>query len=181
MARTGRPKAELALSDAERDALVRWSRRGRPALTLRARIVLACAEGATNQDVAAALGVRPQTVARWRGRFVRDRLKGLADEPRPGAPRKITDAQVADVIVKTLEQVPPGGDGPWSTRSMARASGLNQTAISRIWRAFGLQPHLIDSWKRSADSQFANAGPVLAGRHQLQDQAFAGNHRAKGR
>lgn len=146
------------LSDAERDTLVGWSRRARTgqALALRARIVLACAEGAMNRDVAASLGVRPQTVAKWRGRFVRERLDGLSDEPRPGAPRKITDAQVEQVIVKTLESSPPSGDTQWSTRSMAAASGLNQTAISRIWRAFGLKPHLVDTWKLSTDPHFVD-------------------------
>lgn len=158
MARTGRPKAELVLSDVERDTLVRWSRRAKTAqvLALRSRIVLACAEGVTNKDVAVALRVRPQTVAKWRGRFVRDRLDGLSDEPRPGATRKITDEQVEDVIVKTLEQAPPSGDTHWSTRSMAAAAGLNQTAISRIWRAFGLKPHLVDTWKLSTDPHFVD-------------------------
>ena len=156
MARSGRPKAELVLSDVERDTLVRWTRRAKTsqALALRARIVLACAQGATNKDVAARLGVWPQTVAKWRGRFVRDRLEGLSDEPRPGAARTITDDQVEAVIVKTLEEKPASGDTHWSTRSMARDTGMSQTAISRIWRAFGLKPHLVDTWKLSKDPQF---------------------------
>jgi transposase len=156
MARTGRPKAELVLSDVEREALLRWSRRRTTAqaLALRCRIVLACAEGATNKAVAAELGVREQTVARWRGRFVRDRLDGLSDEPRTGAPRRITDEQVESVIVKTLEEKPASGDTQWSTRGMARATGMSQTAVSRIWRAFGLKPHLADTWKLSTDPQF---------------------------
>ena len=156
MPRTGRPKAELVLSDVERSTLLSWSRRAKTsqALALRSRIVLACAEGTNNQDVAAALRVRPQTVAKWRGRFVRDRLAGLSDEPRPGAARKITDEQVEAVIVKTLEEAPTNHDTHWSTRSMARATGLSQTAISRIWRAFGLKPHLVDTWKLSTDPQF---------------------------
>ena len=156
MARTGRPKAELVLSDVERDTLVRWVRRAKTsqALALRSRIVLACAEGATNKDVAARLGIRPQTVTKWRGRFVRDRLEGLSDQPRPGAARTITDEQVEAVIVKTLEEKPANGDTHWSTRSMAREVGMSQTAISRIWRAFGLKPHLVDTWKLSTDPQF---------------------------
>jgi transposase len=156
MARTGRPKAELVLSDVERDTLVRWSRRRKTAqaLAFRARIVLACAEGSTNKGVAAGLGTREQTVARWRGRFVRDRLAGLTDEPRSGAPRRISDERVEEVIVKTLEEKPASGDTHWSTRGMARAAGLSQTAISRIWRAFGLKPHLVDTWKLSTDPQF---------------------------
>jgi transposase len=156
MADRGRPKAELVLSDVERETLTRWSRRPKTAqaLALRARIVLACAEGADNNQVAAALGIWPQTVGKWRARFIKDRLDGLSDEPRPGAPRKVTDEQVEAVIVKTLEEAPTGGDTHWSTRSMARAMGMSQTAISRIWRAFGLKPHMVESWKLSTDAQF---------------------------
>jgi transposase len=156
MAERGRPKAPLTLSDVERETLRQWARRPRTAqaLALRARIVLACAQGKTNKDVAAELGIWPQQVTKWRARFVARRLEGLADEPRPGAARKITDEQVEAVIVKTLEEAPTGGDTHWSTRSMAKAAGLNQTAISRIWRAFGLKPHLVDTWKLSTDPQF---------------------------
>jgi transposase len=156
MAERGRPKALLVLSDVERATLLSWSRRAKTAqaLALRARIVLGCADGANNKDVAAALGIWPQTVSKWRARFVTDRLEGLADEPRPGAARKITDEQVEAVIVKTLEEAPANNDTHWSTRSMARAVGLNQTAVSRIWRAFGLKPHLVDTWKLSKDPQF---------------------------
>jgi transposase len=93
-------------------------------------------------------------VGKWRALFVASGLEGLADEPRPGRPRKITDEQVEEVIVKTLEQHPPDRDTQWSTRSMANAAGLNQTAVSRIWRAFGLKPHLQETWKLSADPQF---------------------------
>jgi len=123
-------------------------------LALRAKIVLACAQGQTNQQVAEQLGIWPQTVGKWRGRFVRQRLEGLSDEPRPGRPRTITDEQVEQVITKTLEEPPPRQDTHWSTRSMARATGLSQTAISRIWRAFGLKPHLQEAWKLSTDPQF---------------------------
>jgi transposase len=156
MARTGRPKAELVLSDVERDALTRWSRRAKTsqALALRSKIVLACADGASNKEVAASLRVVPATVGKWRARFITDRLEGLSDEPRPGAARKITDEQVEAVVVKTLEEAPATGDTHWSTRSMAKATGMSQTAISRIWRAFGLKPHLVDTWKLSTDPQF---------------------------
>jgi transposase len=156
MAARGRPKAELVLSDVERETLTRWSRRPKTsqALALRARIVLACADGSDNKEVAAQLGIWPQTVGKWRARFVRDRLDGLSDEPRSGAPRKITDEQVEAVIVKTLEEAPVSGDTHWSTRSMARATGMSQTAISRIWRTFGLKPHMVESWKLSTDPQF---------------------------
>jgi transposase len=116
--------------------------------------VLACAEGATNQQVAERLGIWPQTVTKWRGRFVRQRLEGLSDEPRPGRPRTITDEQVEQVVTTTLESPPPRQDTHWSTRSMARQVGLSQTAVSRIWRAFGLKPHLVETWKLSTDPQF---------------------------
>src|SRR4029450_78941 len=144
MAERGRPKAPLVLTDDERQTLVRWARRAKTAqaLALRAKIVLACAQGASNQQVAEQLGIWPQTVGKWRGRFVRDRLEGLSDEPRPGRPRTIADEQVEQVLTKTLEESPPNHDSHWSTRSMAKATGMSQTAISRIWRALGLKPHL---------------------------------------
>jgi transposase len=156
MAERGRPKAPLVLTEDERRTLQRWARRARTAqaLALRARIVLACAEGATNQQVAERLGIWPQTVTKWRGRFVRQRLEGLSDEPRPGRPRTITDEQVEQVVTTTLESPPPRQDTHWSTRSMARQVGLSQTAVSRIWRAFGLKPHLVETWKLSTDPQF---------------------------
>jgi transposase len=156
MAERGRPKAPLVLTEEERQTLERWARRrtSAQAVALRARIVLACAEGATNVAVATQLGIWPQTVAKWRGRFVCERLEGLSDEPRPGRPRTIVDDQVEQVIVATLERPPPDHDTHWSTRSMARATGMSQTAISRIWRAFGLKPHLEQTWKLSADPQF---------------------------
>jgi transposase len=155
MARTGRPKAELVLTDEERQALTWWARRrtSSQALALRCRIVLEAAGGAANTEVAARLGIEPHTVARWRGRFVRQRLEGLADEPRPGGPRTVTDEQVEEVIVRTLETAPKGATH-WSTREMARASGLSQSTVSRIWRTFGLKPHLVDTFKLSKDPQF---------------------------
>jgi transposase len=156
MARTGRPKAVLELSDGEQSQLELWARRRRTAagLAQRSRIVLACAEGEPNTRVAAECGVSAATVGKWRARFVERRLDGLVDEPRPGQPRKITDLRVQEVIVKTLEAAPPDGGTHWSTRQMADAVGLNQTAISRIWRAFGLQPHRVEHWKLSKDPLF---------------------------
>jgi transposase len=148
--------APLELSDEERRVLEGWSRRRKTAqaLALRSRIVLACAAGGSNTQIAEQLGISRETVRKWRTRFTAERLDGLADEPRPGAPRKITDAQVEEVITKTLEQRTPRTDTHWSTRSMAAATGMSQTAISRIWRAFGLKPHLVQTWKLSTDPQF---------------------------
>jgi len=156
MAERGRPKAPLVLTDEERQTLQRWTRRAKTAqaLALRAKIVLACADGVTNKEVAEQLGIWPQTVGKWRGRFVARRLEGLSDEDRPGRPSTIADERVEAVIVKTLEEPPPNRDTHWSTRSMARATEMSQTAISRIWRAFGLKPHLTQTWKLSTDPQF---------------------------
>jgi transposase len=144
------------LTDEERRVLAAWARRRKTAraLALRSRIVLRCAEGGTIGQVAAELGVSRDAVSKWRSRFLRDRLEGLADEPRPGRPRTISDEQVEAVITATLEQAPPGGDTHWSTRSMARSAGMSQSAISRIWRTFGLKPHVIQTWKLSTDPQF---------------------------
>ena len=148
-------RVEVKLTVEERETLGRWARRPKSsqALALRCRIVLAAADGGLSQDIAARLGCHPSTVGKWRGRFARMGLDGLHDEPRPGQPRKITDADVERVIVKTLEQTPLNATH-WSTRSMAAATGLNQTAISRIWRAFGLKPHLAESFKLSPDPLF---------------------------
>ena len=156
MARTGRPKAELVLTDLERGELERWARRPKTsqALALRSRIVLEAATGAPNTEVAEKLAVTVQTVGKWRRRFVQRRLDGLLDEPRPGQPRKITDDHVEEVIVRTLETAPPDGGTHWSTRKMAAATGLNQTAVSKIWRAFGLQPHRVEQFKLSKDPLF---------------------------
>jgi len=151
------PKLEpLVLSEQERQVLEGWARRRKTsqALAQRSRIVLACADGASVTAVAAELKVSRDTVRKWRGRFLASRLEGLGDEPRPGAPRKITDEQVELVITKTLEERGPGQDTHWSTRSMAAATGMSQSAVSRIWRAFGLKPHLVETWKLSADPQF---------------------------
>ena len=155
MATRGRPKAELVLSGEERETLERWARRptSAQALAQRCRIVLACAEGFSNQQVAAAEGVHQVTVGKWRSRFVARRLDGLHDEPRPGKPRTIGDVDVERVITKTLEEMPRGATH-WSTRSMAAATGMSQSAVSRIWRAFGLRPHQLESFKLSTDPLF---------------------------
>ena len=156
MGQRGRPTAQITLSDDERETLQRWARRPKTgqALALRCRIVLAAAEGSTNQAIAKQLKCNPVTVGKWRTRFAEKRFDGLIDEPRPGQPRKITDEIVERVIVATLEESPPDGATQWSTRSMAARVGLNQTAVSRIWRAFGLKPHRIDDFKLSTDPQF---------------------------
>jgi transposase len=147
--------AVVTLTDEERQTLVRWSRRAKSsqALAQRCRIVLGCAQGKSNQDVAAELGIWPQTVGKWRNRFVARRLEGLVDEPRPGAPRKITDERVEEVIVKTLEATPSDATH-WSRASMAAASGLSKSTVGRVWKTFGLKPHLVDTFKLSNDPQF---------------------------
>ena len=152
---TGRPLTPLTLTDDERAKLTAWSRRPKSAqrLALRARIVLAAADGRSNTAVAADLRVTMPTVGKWRSRFLAKRLDGLTDEPRPGPPRTITDARVEAVVTKTLESKPANATH-WSTRGMARTTGLSQTAISRIWRAFGLQPHRADTFKLSTDPYF---------------------------
>jgi transposase len=155
MNKGGRPKVPLILSDDERQKLETWAARPKSTqrLALRARIILACAEGRDNTEVAARLRANPVTVGKWRKRFLADRLEGLADEPRPGAPRTITDAMVERIITKTLEEKPKAATH-WSTRDMAKAVGLSQTAIGRVWRAFGLKPHLSETFKLSTDPYF---------------------------
>ena len=150
-----RPKLDLVLSSEERQALERLVRRRKTAqqLALRARIVLACAEDKTNLEVARELRLTHQTVGKWRARFVRDRLDGLLDEPRSGAPRSVTDEQVETVLVRTLESQPEGATH-WSTRSLARAVGLSHMTVARIWRAFGLEPHRSETFKLSPDPFF---------------------------
>jgi transposase len=147
--------AEVRLTDEERETLVRWSRRAKSsqALAQRCRIVLGCAEGKSNQQVAADLGVWPQTVGKWRRRFVQRRLEGLVDEPRPGAPRKITDEQVEQVVVATLERQPKNATH-WSRASMAAETGLSRSTVGRVWKAFGLKPHQVETFKLSPDPQF---------------------------
>jgi len=148
-------RAEIVLTGEEREVLERWARRPKSsqALALRCRIVLAAADGRRSKDIAAELGCNPNTVGKWRGRFAGRGLDGLHDEPRPGKPRSISDEDVERVIVKTLEEQPRDATH-WSTRSMAQATGMSQTAVSRIWRAFGLKPHQSESFKLSPDPQF---------------------------
>ena len=123
---------------------------------MRARIVLGCAGGMLNKEVAAELKVSPATVGKWRARFVGDRLDGLFDEPRPGPARTITDRQVEEVIVKTLEDKPPDATH-WSSRSMAKATGMSQSAIVRIWKTFELQPWRAESFKLSTDRSLSTS------------------------
>lgn len=155
MAQRGRPTAEVILTEEEREVLDRWARRPMScqALALRCKIVLGAAAGEQNQQIAARLGCHPTTVGKWRARFAKDRLDGLHDEPRPGKPRTVTDEDVERVIVKTLEETPTDATH-WSTRSLAKATGMSQPTVSRIWKAFGLKPHLSESFKLSPDPQF---------------------------
>ena len=155
MARTGRPKVELVLTEDERDQLIRWSRRrtSAQALALRSRIVLACADGDDNKVVAARVGCSAATVGKWRNRFVAHRLDGLGDEPRPGRPASITAEQVEDVVVATLESTPANATH-WSRAKMAERSGLSRSTIGRIWKAFELKPHRAEGFKLSNDPLF---------------------------
>ncbi len=154
-------------SDVDRATLESWMRRRKTAqaLAMRARIVLACAEaGATNRAVAEVLGVSRPTVAIWRKRFAERGSDGLLDEPRPGAPRRITDEQVERAVVTTLESAPPNATH-WSTRSLAQAVGLSQSAVVRIWHAFALQPHRSETFKLSRDPLFVDKVRDIVGLH----------------
>jgi transposase len=152
MARTGRPKTELTITGQERTELERLARRARSAraLAFRAKIVLACADGLANTEVARKLKTGAHTVGKWRNRFIDRRIDGLLDEPRPGAPRSITDDMVEDIVVRTLETTPKGAT-QWSTRTLAKKTGLSHSSIGRIWRAFGLQPHRSETFQLSKD------------------------------
>jgi transposase len=157
MSRGGRPIPPLTLTDDERRTLESWARRPTTAqrLATRARIVLACAEGLDNDQVAPRVGVGRVTVGKWRERFLELRLDGLNDEPRPGAPRSITDEQVDQVVARTLESKPKAATH-WSTRGLAQDMGMSQTAVARIWRAFGLKPHKAETFKLSTDPLFVD-------------------------
>ena len=143
------------LSEAEQDELLRWMRRPSTAqgLAFRARIIFACAEGESDLKIAGRLSTTRETVGKWRRRFLQQRCDGLLDEARPGAPRQINDEDVERVITMTLESTPRDATH-WSTRSMAQTSGMSQSAVSRIWRAFGLQPHRVETFKLSKDPLF---------------------------
>src|SRR5215204_3163229 len=150
--RTGRPKEALTLSTEERTRLESLAHRSRShsLLARRARVILACAEGLDNKAAAKKLRCSPGMVGKWRARFLKTRVEGLHDEPRPGSPRKISDEQVEKVIIQTLEST-PRGQTHWSTRELAKVTGMSRMAISRIWRAFGLQPHRTETFKLSPD------------------------------
>ena len=149
---TGRPKALLELTSDEKEQLERWVRRRNSAqgLALRSQIVLSCATGLTNKEVAAQLGISMPTVGKWRSRFIDSRLDGLVDEPRSGRKPTITAEQVEDVVVATLESTPEHATH-WSRKKMAERSGLSKSTIGRIWKGFGLKPHLADGFKLSND------------------------------
>ena len=146
----------LDLSEAERTELESWARRRKTvqALALRARIVLQASAGLTNTAIAAELGIAKHTVGKWRERFARQRTDGLLDEPRPGAPRQITDEQIAALVDRTLAERPESSTH-WSLRTMAKATGLSATTVGRAWRAFGLRPHRTETFKLSTDPLFA--------------------------
>jgi transposase len=165
MAKIGRPKAEVVITESERAELVRLTKRVRVnrAMAFRARVVLACA-AAPDNAVARRLRTTKTTVAKWRLRFNARRLEGLYDEPRVGAPRTISDEAVEAVVVKTLESTPKG-ETPWSTRTMAKAAGMSHTMVGRIWRTFGLQPHVTQSFKLSPDPQLVDKVRDVVGRY----------------
>jgi len=153
--RRGRPVARIVLSPAERTTLEQYARRPTTAqaLALRARIVLRCATSATHADIADDLAVTKQTVGKWRKRFAERRVAGLLDEPRPGAPRKISNAQIERAIATTLETTPRDATH-WSTRTLAEREGLSRSAVARMWKAFALQPHRVETFKLSKDPLF---------------------------
>jgi len=155
MAQRGRPRQPLDVSDEDREVLEQWSRRPKSphSVAQRARIVLLSDGGLTNNAVAERVGINQATVVKWRKRFIERGVEGLLDEPRPGAPRKITDAAVEEVVVRTLEDKPPDATH-WSTRDLAKRVGMSPSSVGRIWRAFGLKPWKADTFKLSEDPQF---------------------------
>ncbi len=183
--RIGRTTTPLALTDSERKTLRNWERRGGKASTLarRARMILRCADGGTNTEVAEDLGVSKATIGKWRSRFLKQRLGGLADNPRTGRPRTITDADIARVVTLTLQTSSGEGAQHWSTRSMAKRSGFSRTTVSRIWRTFALQPHRSQAIKPVADPTLARKpqgieGPLLE--HGARVQAIRVYERQRG-
>ena len=153
--RTGRPIPKLTVTDQEREMLQQWARRAKTAqgLAQRARIILACSEGRTNSQAASELRLTPQTIGKWRSRFLQKRLDGLLDEPRPGTSRRLSDRDVEKVLAMTLESTPKNATH-WSTRSMAEVCGLSRSSVNRIWRAFALAPHRAENFKLSKDPLF---------------------------
>ena len=153
--RTGRPKKPLEIADEDHEKLRMLAHRPKSAqaMAMRARIVLSCGREMSNSEIARKLHITGATVGKWRERFRQFGLEGLLDEPRVGAPRKITDRQVEEVVTRTLESM-PANSTHWSTRLMAETTGLSQNAIVRIWHAFGLQPHRVENFKFSKDPQF---------------------------
>lgn len=151
----GRPKAPLVLTTDEREELVRLTERARVNrhLAFRAKLVLLSATGTSSADVARRCRTSNQTVCKWRQRFIAQRMDGLFDEPRVGAPRKVSDDAVESIIVKTLETMPKGRTH-WSTRKMAAHVGVSHAMVGRIWRTFGLKPHRTQTFKLSPDPQF---------------------------
>ena len=160
----GRRLSELKLTAQENNQLIEWTRRHKTsqALALRAHIVLACAQGADNSAVAKRYRVMRQTVGKWRGRFLEQRLDGLLDEPRPGAPRKLDDARIEQLITTTLNERPREATH-WSTRLLAKKLKVSQSTVSRAWRAFGLQPHRAETFKLSTDPLFIDKVRDLVG------------------
>jgi transposase len=151
----GRPVAKIELTNAEREklSLIARRRKAQQQESQRARILLLCAEGLPNKEVARREQVTSHTVGKWRARFAKERLAGLVDAPRAGAPRKISDARVEEIITKTLEQK-PAARTHWSSRLMAKEAGISEHSVQRIWRAFGLKPHLVKGFKLSKDPMF---------------------------
>ena len=172
---TGRPLAALVLSDEERSFLEAQVRRHRVARSLsdRCRMILRCADGLGNKAVAAEVGVHEHTVGKWRRRFIKDRIEGLSDEPRPGRPRSIEDEKVAEVIERTLTSTPADATH-WSLRSMAKEAGLSHTSIWRIWGAFGLQPHRAETFKLSTDPHFVDKVRDIVGLYMSPPGSRAG-------